>query len=174
VSHMASDGLRVDNRTRHPRWNFAPTPSIRRCPQCWSKRDKMEKTALWQAANEALVLIATRGGPTMLARIGGMRALHRHVVHEFNPDHKGAHWGSRSGTNSRFPVSSLQQLVCSFEGTKILVRPVRSPVQFSNDRGRRGHFRKQAILSPAGRWILPGGPFAPILSGMEFRGGAKY
>jgi hypothetical protein len=125
----------------------------------------MEKTALWQAANEALVLIATRGGPTMLARIGGMRALHRHVVHEFNPDHKGAHWGSRSGTNSRFPVSSLQQLVCSFEGTKILVRPVRSPVQFSNDRGRRGHFRKQAILSPAGRWILPGCPFAPILSG---------
>jgi hypothetical protein len=34
----------------------------------------MEKTALWQAAIEALVLIATRGGPTMLARIGVMRA----------------------------------------------------------------------------------------------------
>lgn len=60
-----------------------------------SKRDKMEKTALWQAAIEALVLIATRGGPTMLARIGVMRALHRHVVREFNPDRKGAHWGKR-------------------------------------------------------------------------------
>jgi hypothetical protein len=59
-----------------------------------SKRDKMEKTALWQAAIEALVLIATRGGPTMLARIGVMRALHRHV-REVNPDRKGAHWGKR-------------------------------------------------------------------------------
>jgi hypothetical protein len=30
----------------------------------------------WQAAMEALILVATRGGPTMLARIGIMRALH--------------------------------------------------------------------------------------------------
>jgi hypothetical protein len=30
--------------------------------------------------------------------------------------------------------------------------------------GRTGPFRKQAILSPAGRWILPGGLFAPVLS----------
>ena len=32
----------------------------------------------WQAAMEALILVAERGGPTMLARIGGMRALNRH------------------------------------------------------------------------------------------------
>jgi hypothetical protein len=31
----------------------------------------------WQAAVEALLLIAERGGPTMLARIGMMRALNR-------------------------------------------------------------------------------------------------
>jgi hypothetical protein len=31
----------------------------------------------WQAAMQALILVA-RGGPTMLARIGVMRALHRH------------------------------------------------------------------------------------------------
>jgi hypothetical protein len=30
----------------------------------------------WQAAIQALILVATSGGPTMLARIGIMRALH--------------------------------------------------------------------------------------------------
>jgi hypothetical protein len=29
----------------------------------------------WQAAMQALILVATKGGPTMLARIGMMRAL---------------------------------------------------------------------------------------------------
>jgi hypothetical protein len=32
----------------------------------------------WQAAMEALILVATHGGPTMFARIGIMRALNRH------------------------------------------------------------------------------------------------
>jgi hypothetical protein len=49
----------------------------------------------WQAAMEALILVATRGGPTMLARIGVMRALHRHVVQEFKTDRKETHWGKR-------------------------------------------------------------------------------
>jgi hypothetical protein len=31
----------------------------------------------WQAAMEALILVATSGGPTMFARIGIMRALNR-------------------------------------------------------------------------------------------------
>jgi hypothetical protein len=30
----------------------------------------------WQAAMQALILVATKGGPTMLARIGMVRALH--------------------------------------------------------------------------------------------------
>ena len=38
-----------------------------------------------QAAMEALILVATQGGPTMFARIGVMRALNRHHVREFNP-----------------------------------------------------------------------------------------
>ncbi len=43
-----------------------------------TKLPKAEHTAPeWQAAMEALILVATRGGPTMLARIGVMRALHR-------------------------------------------------------------------------------------------------
>jgi len=48
----------------------------------------------WQAAMEALILIAENGGPTMLARIGTMRALNRHVPRTFNPD-KDHHWGKR-------------------------------------------------------------------------------
>jgi hypothetical protein len=34
------------------------------------------------------MLVATLGGPTMLARIGVMRALNRRVEREFNPDRK--------------------------------------------------------------------------------------
>src|SRR6059058_3389039 len=51
--------------------------------------------AEWQAAMEALILVATSGGPTMFARIGAMRALNRHVEREFNPDRKAHHWGRR-------------------------------------------------------------------------------
>jgi hypothetical protein len=49
----------------------------------------------WQAAMEALILVAETGGPTMLARIGVMRALNRHVERVFNPDRKETHWGKR-------------------------------------------------------------------------------
>jgi hypothetical protein len=50
----------------------------------------------WQTAVEALILVAeSNGGPTMLARIGVMRALNRHVERVFNPDRKDHHWGKR-------------------------------------------------------------------------------
>jgi hypothetical protein len=44
------------------------------------------EAAEWQAAMEALILVATSGGPTMFARIGVMRALNhgkpdRHRCH---------------------------------------------------------------------------------------------
>jgi hypothetical protein len=52
-------------------------------------------TAEWQAATEALILVATLGGPTMFARIGVMRALNRGHVREFNPSRKDPHWGRR-------------------------------------------------------------------------------
>ena len=48
----------------------------------------------WQAAIEALMLVA-RGGPTMLARIGVMRALNRGHVREFDTSRKDTHWGKR-------------------------------------------------------------------------------
>jgi hypothetical protein len=53
------------------------------------------EAAEWQAAMEALILVATSGGPTMFARIGIMRALNRHHVREFNTDSKSHHWEKR-------------------------------------------------------------------------------
>jgi hypothetical protein len=60
-----------------------------------TKLPKAEHTAPeWQDAMQALMLVA-RGGPTMLARIGIKRALHRHDVRVFNSDRKEPHWGKR-------------------------------------------------------------------------------
>jgi hypothetical protein len=53
------------------------------------------ETSEWQAAMEALILVATLGGPKMFARIGIMRALNRHVERVINPDRKDHHWGRR-------------------------------------------------------------------------------
>lgn len=43
---------------------------------------------------EALILVASLGGPTMFARIGVMRALNRNVERVFDPRKEG-HWGKR-------------------------------------------------------------------------------
>jgi hypothetical protein len=48
----------------------------------------------WQAAVEAL-LLCSRGGDPLMAKIGFMKALHRDVVREFNPDRKETNWGKR-------------------------------------------------------------------------------
>ncbi|WFU37745.1 hypothetical protein QA640_25120 [Bradyrhizobium sp. CB82] len=56
---------------------------------------KVHDAPEWQAAMEALMLVVERGGPTMFARIGIMRALNRHHVPEFNPKGKEPHWGWR-------------------------------------------------------------------------------
>lgn len=49
----------------------------------------------WQAAMQALILVAESGGPTMLARTGVIRALNRHYVPPLNPKGKEPHWGRR-------------------------------------------------------------------------------
>jgi hypothetical protein len=46
----------------------------------------------WQTAIEVLML-CSRGGDTMLARIGVLKALNRNVVREFKSDRKETHWG---------------------------------------------------------------------------------
>jgi hypothetical protein len=63
----------------------------------------------WQTAIEALML-CSRGGQTMMARIGVMKALNRGQVRDFEDTGKKQHWGGRSsrGTNDRlFSDSSV-------------------------------------------------------------------
>jgi hypothetical protein len=61
-----------------------------------TKLPKAEHAAKeWQAAMEALILVAELDGPTMFARIGIMQAVNRHHVREFNPKQKEPHWGRR-------------------------------------------------------------------------------
>jgi hypothetical protein len=60
----------------------------------------------WQAAIEALMLVARRG-PTMLARIGVMRALNRNVERVFT-SRKDHHWGRRKLARDR--PAGLSQL----------------------------------------------------------------
>jgi hypothetical protein len=55
----------------------------------------------WQAAIEALILVADLGGPTMFARIGMMKALNRHVERVFDPSRKEKHWGKRKLARDR-------------------------------------------------------------------------
>jgi hypothetical protein len=55
----------------------------------------------WQAAMEALLLVAERSGDPMFARIGVMRALNRHVERVFNLDRKEHHWGRQKLARDR-------------------------------------------------------------------------
>lgn len=48
----------------------------------------------WQTAIEVLML-CSRGGHAMMARIGVMKALNRHVERVFNSERKETHWGKR-------------------------------------------------------------------------------
>ncbi len=48
----------------------------------------------WQTAIEVL-LLSSRGGDAMMARIGVLKALHRNAVREFKTDRKETHWGKR-------------------------------------------------------------------------------
>jgi hypothetical protein len=57
--------------------------------------DGAERRARMADGNGSPAPGRTHGGPTMMARIGVMRALNRHVVREFNPDRKDTHWGKR-------------------------------------------------------------------------------
>ena|SRR5947209_3071720 len=77
-------GARVANRG----WRYAAA-YITALPK------KEADTAEWQAAMQALMLVAELRGPTTFARIGVMRALNRHVERVFNPDRKDHHWGRR-------------------------------------------------------------------------------
>ena len=56
----------------------------------------------WQTAVEVLILVAeSNGGPTMMARIGVMRALNRNVERMFDTSRKDRHWGPRKLARDR-------------------------------------------------------------------------
>jgi hypothetical protein len=70
--------------------------ALRDAAQYIAKLPKAEHDAdEWQAAMQALLLVAEPDGPPMFARIGVMRALNRHVEHVFNASRKDKHWGPR-------------------------------------------------------------------------------
>jgi hypothetical protein len=73
-----------------------PLVTLRDAAHYITKLPKAEHDAEeWQAAMQALLLVAEQDGPTMFARIGIMKALNRHVERTFNPDRKDTHWGKR-------------------------------------------------------------------------------
>jgi hypothetical protein len=49
----------------------------------------------WQAAMQALILVAENGGPTILPRIGVMKAMNHGVERVFRSDRKEMRWGKR-------------------------------------------------------------------------------
>ena len=57
----------------------------------------------WQTAIEALML-CSRGGPTMMARIGIMRALNREHVREFTETGKKHHWGAEQAQEGQVVI----------------------------------------------------------------------
>jgi hypothetical protein len=76
--------------------NGKPLATLRDAALYITKLSKAEHDAQeWQAAMEALLLVAENDGPTMFARIGMMRALNRHVERVFNSSRKETHWGKR-------------------------------------------------------------------------------
>jgi hypothetical protein len=77
----------------HPRGR--PARYIQKLPKAEQQIEE------WQDAVEALLLVVNQNGPTMLARIGVMRALNRNVERVFNPDRKDHHWGRRKLARDR-------------------------------------------------------------------------
>jgi hypothetical protein len=68
--------------------------TLRDAAQYITKLPKAEDDAdEWQAAMQALLLVAELDGPPLFARIGIMRALNRGYVREFDSLRKDKHWG---------------------------------------------------------------------------------
>ena len=79
-----------------------PLVTLRDAAQFIIKLPKAERDAdEWQAALQALVLVAEQDGPTTFARIGVMRALNRHVERVFDSSRKDHHWGKRKLARDR-------------------------------------------------------------------------
>ena len=76
--------------------------TIRDAANYVTRLPKAEQLAVqWQATAEVLMLIGEHGGDPMMARIGVMRALNRHVERLFDPSRKETHWGRRKLARDR-------------------------------------------------------------------------
>ena len=81
------DPIEIDGKTLR---------TLRDAAQYIAKLPKAEHDAdEWQAAMEALLLVAELDGPPMFARIGVMKALNRHVERMFDSSRKETHWEKR-------------------------------------------------------------------------------
>ncbi len=77
-----------------------PLRTLRDAAQYITKLPKAEHDAdEWQAAMQALLLVAELDGPPMFARIGIMRAVNRHVERLFDTSRKDKHWRKRKPDN---------------------------------------------------------------------------
>lgn len=73
-----------------------PLRTLRDAANYITKLPKAEHNAPeWQAAMQALILVAEHDGPTMMARVGVVRALNRHVERVFDSSGKETHWEKR-------------------------------------------------------------------------------
>ena len=70
-----------------------PLRTLRDAAQYITKLPKAEHADEWQAAMEALLLVAELDGPPMFARIGIMRALNRGHIREFDTNAQGSSLG---------------------------------------------------------------------------------
>jgi hypothetical protein len=107
--------VRADNAARRSVARHAPRRG--ELHHCASKKEAALPE--WQAAIEALMLVVERDGPTMLARIGVMRALNRGRVRVFNPDRKDPHWGRRKLKREEWRLDFLGSQT-SFSGSPSL------------------------------------------------------
>ena len=81
------DPIEIDGKTLR---------TLRDAAQYIAKLPKAEHDAdEWQAAMEALLLVAELDGPPMFTRIGVMKALNRHVERMFDSSRKETHWEKR-------------------------------------------------------------------------------
>jgi hypothetical protein len=75
----------------------------------------------WQAAMEALILVATSGGPTTFARIGIMRALNRHVERVFQSGQEGPPLGAAEAEAEERRMTDQQLVVLGLrKATRII------------------------------------------------------
>jgi hypothetical protein len=91
---------RIRRSDRPPRGRKAAHAARRGGIRYWPSK-KEAALPEWQAAIEALMLVAERGGPTKFARIGVMRALNRHVERVFDSSRKEKHWAKRKLARDR-------------------------------------------------------------------------